>query len=259
MPPATRSGGAPRAAPVAAPDPHPALRQLDPSTAFLYAPHTVSVLLAGASRRLLARCNLQLLLVPLCDACASCSARFGTQLLARIVTSFIPSSHRPTGLLLLAHYGRVLNPPAAAAPASAAAADAAWSRDGAAAGVWAALLVFLGAPPAAAAAAFLAAAFKHTGCTCTAINKFMTDRTQSPLCGHAHRLLGGAGATYLHGAPPPRRLAAGARRAGGVRAAAGVPAVPKRRRRAALHAGEWRSSRELLFNRSHFVHCAPGF
>jgi hypothetical protein len=37
-------GGAPG---VAHPDPHPALQRLDPSTAFLYAPHTVSVLVAG--------------------------------------------------------------------------------------------------------------------------------------------------------------------------------------------------------------------
>ncbi|KAI8468839.1 MAG: PSS-domain-containing protein [Monoraphidium minutum] len=55
MPPARRrapprgSGpsapGSPRRAELT--EPHPALQQLDPSTAFLYAPHTVSVLLAG--------------------------------------------------------------------------------------------------------------------------------------------------------------------------------------------------------------------
>jgi len=39
---------APRGA-IALPDPHPALQHLDPSTAFLYAPHTVSFLLAGAA------------------------------------------------------------------------------------------------------------------------------------------------------------------------------------------------------------------
>jgi len=185
-----------------------------------------------------------------------------------------PPSRRPpptkTGLVLIAYHGRVFSPAPSQGTQPAA---AEWSRDGAASGVWAAVLVFLGAcvgfgwrrsPVCPTPLQPSPIVVPSANCTGATLSSTCAPRAAAASCRRPHamhpkpkprpnpslnpnpnlnpkpnptRLLRGARAPYLHGAPAPGSLAAGARAAGDLRALPRLHAVSNRRRRAALPAG----------------------
>lgn len=103
---------------------HPALQKIDPSTSFLYAPHTVSALVIGEQGT-----------PPAVDHMLNYGQAYTALGCPPSCTKF-HSATVHAGLALLAYYGDVLGGSGGAA--------ATGIQSNAAAGIWAAILVFLG-------------------------------------------------------------------------------------------------------------------